>query len=612
MRMTPDHKAACPSRYHRTLLRRTGHDRPLLFVITLVVTCITMAAAGYATSHRLMYAKQGWTDEQRGLYYFTAQGGSLMPAAWLEALEADDPSRGRFMSRENLERIGLLFDDTPHPLNPYGWPVGMAIDSDHASGIPQAGPTCAFCHTGELSYKGQSIRIDGGQANFDSKAFGEAFGKAVLATGTDKTRRTRFITRAVALGYPKDRIASDFTAFLGKLQDKIENPYTAADRDTPAGPGRMDAVNGIANTIFADALKIPSNARPLDAPVNYPHLWDMWLFDYMQYNASARQPMGRDMAEAIGQPGVVELLDPVTGELHPEPRRWKTLLRPHGLYELRNVLDDLQPPAWPEHVLGKIDRKLASKGKVLFEANCASCHGIKLIKGTRNEKSGNPTEWHVPVVLLEHIGTDPTHALNFSRNTYDGTKLGLTKETRVQHAISALLGPMKRQAYLDAGIPESEWPRFDGYGRPNTEDPAACGYKARPLAGVWATAPFLHNGSVPTVYDLLSDVRPARFHIGNPEYDPRKLGFSTAKSARAMLLDTSLKGNGNGGHWFTSQPSRAGRIGPKLQEQEKYAIIEYLKLSTNIDYPKEEIPGPVPVPCADKPDWAVDWGKPQN
>src|SRR5690606_29942305 len=136
---------------------------------------------------------------------------------------------------------------------------------------------------------------------------------------------------------------------------------------------------------------------------------DMWLFDHMQYNASARQPMGRDMAEAIGQPGVVELLDPKTGELHPEPRRWQTALRPHGLYRIRHVLDGLQAPPWPEDVLGKADRQLAAKGRQLFAANCSGCHGIKLIKNSRNDATGNPTEWHVPVVKLERIGTDPTH-----------------------------------------------------------------------------------------------------------------------------------------------------------------------------------------------------------
>ena len=67
---------------------------------------------------------------------------------------------------------------------------------------------------------------------------------------------------------------------------------------------------------------------------------------------------------------------------------------------------------------------------------------------------------------------------------------------------------------------------------------------------VWATAPFLHNGSVPTLYDLLSPVaeRPKKFWLGSLDFDPAKLGYASHRQTGLFALDTSLKGNSNAGH----------------------------------------------------------------
>ena len=94
-------------------------------------------------------------------------------------------------------------------------------------------------------------------------------------------------------------------------------------------------------------------------------------------------------------------------------------------------------------------------------------------------------------------------------------------------------------------------------------------YKARPLNGVWATAPFLHNGSVPTLSDLLMpvDKRPKTFHVGSKELDPVKVGYSTEKTAHSMLFDTSKKANSNMGHEY----------GTYLEKGDKDALLEYLK-----------------------------------
>jgi mono/diheme cytochrome c family protein len=116
---------------------------------------------------------------------------------------------------------------------------------------------------------------------------------------------------------------------------------------------------------------------------------------------------------------------------------------------------------------------------------------------------------------------------------------------------------------------------------------AGAGYKARPLNGVWATAPFLHNGSVPTIYDLLSPAaeRPKAFLIGDPSFDPVRVGLVTHPADPKdgqydgdgyFILDTSKPGNRNTGHEF-SNDNRPGVIGPALSPEDRFAIIEFLK-----------------------------------
>ncbi len=107
---------------------------------------------------------------------------------------------------------------------------------------------------------------------------------------------------------------------------------------------------------------------------------------------------------------------------------------------------------------------------------------------------------------------------------------------------------------------------------------ALLAYKVRPLNGVWATPPYLHNGSVPNIYALLSPVseRPAKFYLGNREYDPVNVGYRIDRLDGGFEFDTSLRGNRNTGHEF-SNDKREGVIGPLLTPDERRALVEYIK-----------------------------------
>ena len=167
-------------------------------------------------------------------------------------------------------------------------------------------------------------------------------------------------------------------------------------------------------------------------------------------------------------------------------------------------------------------------------------------------------------------------------------------------ALGAFVARTNQQWFDQNYIPETRRATYEGL-RPNCLQTDK-GYKARPLNGVWATAPFLHNGSVATIYDLLSPLvdRPTLVQLGNQEFDAEHLGIVQNEAAEALLkvqeefsyelmpdysdglfiLDTRQPGNHNTGHIFddrSAEKPNKGRIGRKLSEIEKLAIIEYLK-----------------------------------
>jgi hypothetical protein len=167
-------------------------------------------------------------------------------------------------------------------------------------------------------------------------------------------------------------------------------------------------------------------------------------------------------------------------------------------------------------------------------------------------------------------------------------------------ALGQLVEKVITHWYNTHNVPESERPELNGF-RPNEiQDPLA--YKMRPLNGVWATPPFVHNGSVPNVYALLSPVseRPKSFYLGRREYDPICMGYQITPSAAldhkldlrclgdktnpeagkfmgGFKLDTAVRGNRNTGHEFNDGPRANGIIGRKLSPDERRALIEFLK-----------------------------------
>ena len=189
-----------------------------------------------------------------------------------------------------------------------------------------------------------------------------------------------------------------------------------------------------------------------------------------------------------------------------------------------------------------------------------------------------------PILIMEnipisHVGTDPAQAVDMIDRTVElPSNLGIKP-----YAFGLALGDLVENTvnfwYDQQTPPTSKEERAKTNGNMPNLVRGEFAYKVRSLNGIWATPPYLHNGSVPTIDALLgpADERPKTFYLGHREYDPEKLGYRYEKLTNGFEFDTSLRGNSNRGHEFTDDGKGYGRVGPALSPSDRKALIEYLK-----------------------------------
>ncbi|WP_296218776.1 di-heme-cytochrome C peroxidase [Pseudomonas sp. UBA2684] len=598
-------------------LRRALYGLLLIVAIGLAIGLYFIAypnLPSYQQPEKLHYLDQ-WSAAERQIYYYTPQGTQVkgLRYDWFSALEMPF-GKDKFARLDYLARFGFLVDPKQQAstLNPANLPVGFARHTDDESGIHYLDISCAACHTGELRYNGQAVRIDGGAAlhslastvpTLRGGSFGQSLGMSMAFTYYNPLKFRRFAKEVLGEHSSADRaqLRRDFKVVLDRLLGTAFNDWHRGLYPTEEGFGRTDAFGRIANTVFGDAID-PSNYRVANAPVSYPQVWDIWKFDWVQWNGSAMQPMARNVGEALGVGATLRLLES-NGHPVAESERYASSVRLRELYTLEETLKQLKPPTWPTEVLGQIDLPLASRGRALFSENCAYCHAPDPKPQDQRLAPSRDPEWRMRIVPTSIVGTDPTTADNIADHRFDISKLGWTKaelgkldvrlfgETSDDldlRSISSAKGLayitayVENRAYRDAGIqPRERW-RMDGFGLPIGVQEKR-GYKARPLHGIWATPPFLHNGSVPTLFQVLSPVseRQTQFWVGNFEYNPKQIGFNSDKFPGGFLFDTSTTGNSNRGHEFRDGCRQDGVIGRALQPEERWALIEYLKVMGN-------------------------------
>jgi hypothetical protein len=586
-----------------------------LLVLFAVLLGLCLAVALYYVANpklpawspvqQVHYLEQ-WSTADRETYYFTPQGTEVkgLHYDWFKALELP-LSQQRFAAPEYLARFGFLIDPNQRatPNNPGNLPVGFARHQNPGSQDEFLDITCAACHTGELRFNGQAVRIDGGSAQhvlpssvptLRGGSFGQALVASLTSTYYNPWKFERFARNVLGQDYDArhQQLRKDFKVSLDTFLKVAWNDTHRGLYPTEEGPGRTDAFGRIANASFGDAIS-PANYRVADAPVDYPQLWDMWTFDWVQWNGSAQQPMARNIGEALGVGATLNFFD-ANGQPLKGDARYPSSVRLRDLHLIEQTLQRLKPPAWPEELLGAVDKTQAAKGRELFTENCAGCHV------PRSVQSEGRWVQHLKMLPVEFIGTDPGAADNIADHRFDLTALQWDPAELAQLDVQLQPTPVEsldlsklssakglayitafvgNRAYRDANIPTAERPDMDGFGLPiGVRELRA--YKARPLAGVWATAPFLHNGSVPSIYQLLSpqDERATTFYKGTFEYDPRHLGYRTEAFANGFMFDTRITGNHNSGHEFRAGTRGNGVIGRLLQPEERWALLEYLKV----------------------------------
>jgi len=583
----------------RPLLRRPSVIGAL-GLLTVVAICAAVIAV-FALRNRLEVPKverpnevawlaQNWTEDQRRRYYHTAQGSDLIPYAWFLALEQPRFTiKGAAPFRENdyLEGFGFIPDGISLE-NPDGLPVGFTRDDrfvDPYTGQKNVvlGITCAACHTGELFYGGKAIRIDAGPSLIDFQKFTEALGLAVTWTYYDPIRFRRFSNRVLGPDHPyADRVL--LRKALKYYLDTSFAEFKATRRlfPTPEGYGRTDALARIGNFVFGTELNNNKNLVVGDGPVNFPPVWDASWMDWVQYNGSIQQPMGRNVGEALGVRSRINLLG------YPG-QQFQNTIHVENLREIELLLGGAEPglgvwsPKWPENVLGKIDRGVAAKGEKLYNELCLHCHQSPMLSenGRKAEHwsttiPGGNQLFKVTMIPLAEIGTDPKQAQNFYDRTADSGPLG-KGIVSAQDGLKYITQKLIDESYAELKLSPQQQQEWNGYRENMLRAPLA--YKARPHNGIWATPPYLHNGSVPNLFSLLSPVleRPKVFYLGSKQYDPVNLGLSIDPLKGATEFRTDLPGNSNAGHEFNDGPKSSGVIGRKLSPEERMEIIEYLK-----------------------------------
>ncbi|HLA30120.1 MAG TPA: di-heme-cytochrome C peroxidase [Pseudomonas sp.] len=599
------------------ILRRALYGLLLLLVIALALGLYFIAYPNlpvYQKPEKLHYLEQ-WSMEQRQTYYYTPQGTQVkgLRYEWFGALELPFSS-SKFATPDYLARFGFLVDPQQQATaqNPANLPVGFARHTDEQSGEHYLDISCAACHTGELRYKGQAVRIDGGAAlhslastvpTIRGGSFGQALGMSMALTYYNPLKFRRFAKQVLGEEYAAkhEQLRRDFKVVLDRLLGTAFNDWHRGLYPTEEGFGRTDAFGRIANSVFGDAIDT-SNYRIANGPVSYPQVWDIWKFDWVQWNGSAMQPMARNVGEALGVGATLRLLE-TDGHPVAEADRYASSVRLRDLHTLEETLRQLKPPTWPEEVLGKVNLPLASQGRALFSENCAYCHAPDPKKPDERLAPTRDPEWRMRIVPTKIVGTDPTTADNIADHRFDISKLGWTKAelskldvrlfgTKLDDidfsnissakALAYVTAYVENRAYQEAGISDRERWRMDGFGLPIGVQEKR-GYKARPLDGIWATPPFLHNGSVPSLFQLLSPVseRQSQFWVGNFEFNPKHVGFNSEKFTGGFRFDTSVTGNSNRGHEFRAGCRQDGVIGRALQPEERWALIEYLKVLGN-------------------------------
>lgn len=404
-------------------------------------------------------------------------------------------------------------------------PIGMS--KRRYRGFDLVWLNCAFCHAGTVRETPQSepqVYAAMPANTFDFRAFM----RFLFATGEDRRFTPQDILLQIKTLRAREKLGD--LPLLDRLVLRFYGIYFMRERiltlrhrlnfikeEPEWGPGRVDTFNPLKAYFSFPIDQLPKEERI--GTTDFPSIWNQGQREErkmeLHWDGNNVSLEERNRSAAMGA-GIT----PPTAD------------RPN-MQRVANWLRSLPAPPYPF----KIDKALAAQGAPVYQKYCADCHGAdgKNFSGKYVGK----------VTPIDEIGTD--------RHRLDSYTYTVAVN---QNAIFAEYGDE----------------RFSHFRK-------TFGYANSPLDGVWLRAPYLHNGSVPTLRDLLepSSKRPKSFYRGYDVYDQKKLGFvadvAEEKGKKFFLYDTDEKsqpGNSNRGH-------EGHRYGTELAPAEKEALVEYLK-----------------------------------
>jgi mono/diheme cytochrome c family protein len=527
-----------------------------------------------------------WSSASRAEFYSVDQGSRIMPLAWMKALK----HKGSPFLADSLTRYGYLRSDRgSEPELPIGFVAAGA------PGKEMVGMTCAACHTRELTYRGQRLRVDGGPAIADFQAFLQDLDTSVSAVlASDEAFRGFAETIIGNTAEPADIAA--LKTEVGAWESRYHTIVSRSLDGVSWGPSRLDAVSMILNRLAGldlgktSAEVIENNIVPAAAPVRYPFLWNAAFQARTQWpgfasNVTDQDMLGRNVGQVIG----------VFAQFHPKPTQGGSVdfisessVDIAGLGKLEADMRRIGPPKWP----WSIDEKLAGDGAKVYarpigsdpaKGGCIECHVLP---------SGSPPNTKPWCTPLKDVGTDTSEYKVISRPAAVGVLLGLpappvqgcpTGNLQVQdcaiRVLKTAVGGLMAEALTanqasaaDPGDPNKDC-EPSAWKDPQVPD-GPYKYEARVLSGIWAAAPYLHNGSVRNLHELLMPAasRSREFQVG-PRYDPEAVGLADKQPGSTEMLTTDCSDAGR-----ASGNSRCGHdYGTGLSDDDKKALLEYLK-----------------------------------
>lgn len=426
----------------------------------------------------------------------------------------------------------------------------------------------------------------------------------------------KYLTHLLKLTYGLNELTPELQARMRFFAASIGvNPDLPL---TPEGFARTDAFGRIANLVART-----KNPVPLTATSSVPPMWNIEYRALFHWNANTNSVVMRNVGQSFGLGALLvpNAYDPRT--------RYDSTTNLHNLHRLETLIYKARSPRWVEDFNAKVEASLLKGGCETYHNTCAKCHEPKAQRVGPQQALIDYKMIPLDVIktdpLYTHQQAIPVEGMAFRKALFAFTgavrdryyqRFNVSPEEQALWEKRELRGP---EVFRDTVLGENSFVGTSSY--VNVPSSPTPGYPARHLAGVWATAPYLHNGSVANLYELLqpSHLRSKMFFVGSREYDSRRLGFRSdfdslprienlEEKARDLLshrpgiiarvkglkvkppaniweakiqvacmeypercFNVAHEGNSNAGH-------EGERFGTNLPDQKKRELIEFLKV----------------------------------